>query len=112
MMRIDSLHVRAFPADVSRANKSLLKVLAASAHGASQGVIEVNYEGEALQFSARVFYAIDLVDAAIIGPRDGAIVAACLGSRHKDGYLRQRSIEVLLSHPRAWSVPYLVEALD
>jgi hypothetical protein len=104
--------MHAFPADIARANADVMNLLAASATVQSQSPIEVTYNAKTLRFPSRVYYASDLVDAAIIESGDGAIVAACLGSRHKDGYLRQRCIEVLLGNPRPWAAPYLVEALD
>jgi hypothetical protein len=112
MRRIDTAQLRAFPADIARVNFDLLKSLAASAAGNSQESIEVVFEGEGLRIPFRVYYDIGLVDAAVLVPGDAGVVAACLGSRHKDGYLRQRCIEAVLREPRAWSAPYVVEALD
>jgi len=111
-MRLLGSRSRAFPKEVARANKSTLRALGASALSAPLALIEVTYQGKRLSFPYRVYYSIDLVDEAIMGSGDSSIVAACLGSRHKDGFLRQRCVEALLRHPRPWSAPYLMEALD
>lgn len=71
----------------------------------------VLFEGTELALPYRVYYTVEVVDRAMSTDSDGAVVAACLGSRSNDGYLRQRSMELLVSQPRPWSVPYVVEAL-
>lgn len=59
----------------------------------------------------RLYSAVGVVDAAIAETGEAALVAACVGSRSHDGFLRQRSIERLLSDLRPWTIPFVVEAL-
>jgi hypothetical protein len=108
----DTVQTQALPADVVTANLELMATLAASAWvAATRDTIDVTFEGTIIRIPYRVYYAVETVDAAIQRGGDGAIVAACLGSRSNDGYLRQRCVETMLTDPRPWSVPYLVETL-
>jgi hypothetical protein len=59
----------------------------------------------------RLYCAVGVVDAAMAESGEAALVAACVGSRSHDGFLRQRSIERLLSDLRPWTIPFVVEAL-
>jgi len=103
---------RAFPAEVSADNIKLIERIAASSFlNIWQEPDVVLYQGTELALPYRVYYTVDVVDRAMSIVSDGAVVAACLGSRSNDGYLRQRSVELLVSQPRPWSVPYMVEAL-
>jgi hypothetical protein len=59
----------------------------------------------------RLYSAVGVVDAAMAETGEAALVAACVGSRSHDGFLRQRSIERLLGDLRPWTIPFVVEAL-
>lgn len=110
MASLETAH--AFPDEIVANNLEVIESLAASAFLSTLlSPIPVQFEGATLIVPRRGYYSVELVDAAIGGSDDGAIVAACLGARSHDGYLRQLSIEALLREPRPWSVPYLVEAV-
>lgn len=111
-METDFDATRAFPADVSADNFNVIDRIAASSFlNIWQEPDVVLYEESELALPYRVYYAVEVVDSAMAIVGDGAVVAACLGSRSNDGYLRQRSVELLVSQPRPWSVPCVVEAL-
>ena len=71
----------------------------------------MTFDGATLIVPDRVYYSVWAIGLAMRRPGDTAVVAACLGSRSHNGYVRQRSIERLLQVYRPWAVPYLVEAL-
>lgn len=108
----ESIQSQAFPPEIAAENLEIIESLAASAvFNSWRDPIDVLFEGGKLLLPSRLYYSVEQVDAAIGGSGDGVLVAACLGSRCDDGFLRQRSIEALLREPRPWSVPYLVEAV-
>jgi hypothetical protein len=103
---------RAFPSSIAIANGELIDDLRATALLTICGDPDLVALGEeVLMMPPRLYYSPIAIDAAISLSGDSAVVAACLGSRHGDGYIRQRSIEALVADPRAWSIPYIVDAL-
>jgi hypothetical protein len=103
---------RAFPYPIAILHGGLIDSLAATAlWKAWESPEPVAFGDEVLMMPQRLDYSPAAVDAAMSSSGDSAVVAACLGTKSYDGYLRQRSIEALLANPRAWSIPYLVDAL-
>ncbi len=103
---------RAFPSSIAIPNAELINDLAATASlpvWDDPDLVELGQE--VLLMPPRLYYSAAVVDAAMSLTGDRAIVAACLGTKSNDGYLRQRSIETLVANPRDWSIPYLVDAL-
>lgn len=59
----------------------------------------------------RAYYPRANVTNAIALGGNAGLIAACLGTRHHDGYLRQFCVGKLLHIPEPWVVPYVIELL-
>ncbi|MCC2960692.1 hypothetical protein LK540_09675 [Massilia sp. IC2-278] len=69
----------------------------------------VSLGGETLAIPTRVYYAPERVAQAIAAPGMDGLIALCLGTRHHDGFLRERCLRRLLDERRDWIVPFVVQ---
>lgn len=67
--------------------------------------------GEMLCIPYRTYYPRANVTNAIALGGNAGLIAACLGSRHHDGYVRQACVTELQHMPAPWVVPYVIELL-
>jgi len=65
--------------------------------------------GETLAIPTRVYYVPERVAQAIAAPGTDGLIALCLGTRHHDGFLRERCLRRLLDERRDWIVPFVVQ---
>ncbi|WP_395405744.1 hypothetical protein ACHMW6_03960 [Pseudoduganella sp. UC29_106] len=105
-----SAELRAFPLELAGAVQRVAaeltpgSLLPPSANGHTVWV-----QDEALCMPYRLYYQ----SGAVLAPREGtdALIAACLGSRLHDGFVREPCAEYLLRHPTPWTTPFVVALL-
>jgi len=72
---------------------------------------EVSLNGEMLLIPTRIYCGqkelLDLMDS--VG--DDRAVVACVGTRHHDGFLRERCLEEVLSSSASYTIPYIYQLL-
>lgn len=67
---------------------------------------DVILNGEQLEIPVRLYFPPEL----LAGPDDDSLLL-CLGTRHRDGYLRQKCVTQLLERGDEFVVPYIVQLL-
>ena len=98
----------AFPAQLAAA------VLAAAGHLGSDGArrplscFAVRLDGERLFIPERVYYAPHALMAAAQLEGSAGLVALCMGTRHHDGFVRERCLRRLLDAQESWIIPFVV----
>lgn len=70
----------------------------------------LNFEGETLEIPDRIYNEIPSRDIERLAPASRA-AAGCIYTRHHDGHVRQRALELVLSHDASWSAPFVVALL-
>jgi hypothetical protein len=68
----------------------------------------VRLDGESLFIPERVYYAVPALMAATQAGGNVGLIALCLGTRHHDGFVRERCLRQLLDAREAWTVPFVV----
>lgn len=99
----------AFPAALRATAARVAARLAAGELHPPRYSFDVRVDGETLAIPTRVYYALQRVAAAIDAPGDEGLVALCLGTRHHDGFLRERCLRRLLGQRRDWIVPFVIQ---
>jgi hypothetical protein len=70
----------------------------------------INFEGETLAIPDRIYNGFQSRDIERLAPAS-RVAAGCIYTRHHDGHIRQRALELVLSHDAAWSAPFVVALL-
>ncbi len=70
----------------------------------------INFEGETLAIPDRIYNGFPSREVERLSPGSRA-AAGCIYTRHHDGHIRQRALELVLSHDAAWSAPFVVALL-
>lgn len=101
----------AFPRAISHvASPALYQLLAGSRPG--DAGIDVHISGERLCAPSRIYtdktMLLTLLSAS---PADVGLLAACLGTRHHDGYVREACLRQLRGSDRAWVYPFVMALL-
>ncbi len=99
----------AFPAALRASAMRVAAGLAAGEPEPPRYHFAVSVEGETLAIPTRVYYAPEQVAHAIDAPGIDGLIALCLGTRHHDGFLRERCLRRLLGERRDWIVPFVVQ---
>ena len=102
---------RSFPSHLADDVRTVVVLLARNGPHAARSTFPVRVGGEALDIPWRVYYPSADARAAIALGGNAGLIAACLGTRHHDGYLRQLCVGKLLHIPEPWVVPYVIELL-
>ena len=104
--------VRAFPTNMVEHVKSSVRPLArGQMHSPSKTVLSVQFAGELLSIPYRVYYDERRLVKAMDRPDETALVALCLGTRHYDGFIRERCLRRLLAFDENWTAPFVVPLL-
>lgn len=100
---------RAFPAALRETAARVVAGLAAGELHPPRASFDVGVAGEVLTIPVRVYYAPADLANAIDAPGDAGLIALCLGTRHHDGYLRERCLRRLLGGRQDWIIPFVVQ---
>jgi len=69
-------------------------------------------EGEMLVIPSRVYYREQQILECIKLPDGEGMIALCLGTRHHNGYLREKCLEKLIKKTsEPWIIPYIIELM-
>ena len=68
----------------------------------------VRLDGEELRIPERVYYDAELLMAATRAGGAEGLIALCLGTRHHDGFVRERCLRRLLEAREHWIIPFVV----
>lgn len=69
----------------------------------------VRLNGEELIIPQRVYYSTSRLLAATNVPGTDGLIALCLGTRHHDGFVRERCLRRLLREKEDWIIPFVVQ---
>jgi hypothetical protein len=72
--------------------------------------LPISFDGETLEIPARIYnsYSSTAIESLSAASR---AAAGCIYTRHHDGLVRQRALELLLGHDAAWTAPFIVQLL-
>lgn len=70
----------------------------------------ISFQGETLAIPDRIYNGFPSRQVERLSPASRA-AAGCIYTRHHDGQIRQRALELVLSHDVAWSAPFVVALL-
>jgi hypothetical protein len=103
--------VRGFPVALRDDVDVVTAVLPEPTHVLEARAQRVSVQGEEVEIAARI-YDPDPVGSAIERLNDvQRLIAACVYSRHHDGYVRQSACGAILPSTEPWVVPYVVQLL-
>lgn len=106
----DLVELQAFPAALAAGARAVVLALAEEEPHAPSGQFQVLVNGEQLSIPTRVYYDPGRVTQCIVSNgREG--IALCLGSRHHDGYLRERCLKDVILVRQTWAVPFVVQLI-
>ncbi|RZT03995.1 hypothetical protein SAMN05216319_4228 [Duganella sp. CF402] len=95
---------KAFPAALSSRAADIARLI--PDHPYRLWGYDVLLNGEQLEIPVRLYFP----SALMAGPEDDSLLL-CLGTRHHDGYLRQKCVTQLLERGDEFAVPYIVQLL-
>jgi hypothetical protein len=104
--------VEAFPKNLESHVRTVVAIMPAVAKPRSPDDIgSITLDGRPLRIPARIYHPEpDSRDTTSLTAVEQSI-AACLYTRHQDGYVRQRALEVALNIDEAWAVPFILQLL-
>lgn len=105
------IETKAFPQSLNGEVARVVSRLVHEEDHQGSGNFCVQVQGELLEIPNRLYYRSTLLDHAIEGSELSHQISACLGTRHHDGFVRQRCLERLLPVRQPWVVPYAVALL-
>jgi hypothetical protein len=105
----DRAEVRAFPSALANEVRAVLPQLSDYQWHQPAPGFQVWVRGEVIDIPYRVYYRESQV--LICANRTGVqgLIALCLGTRHHDGYLREKCVKRLLEIEEPWVVPFLIQ---
>lgn len=103
---------QALPARLNAATaRVLVRLHRSQSHLPTAGVLVVQCDGEQLVIPARTYYDEPEVERIIAEGGDEGRVALSLGTRHHNGYFRERCVRALLASDVAWAAPFIIPLL-
>lgn len=99
----------AFPSALRETAARVAARLAAGELHPPRDSFDVGVGGESLAIPVRVYYTPADLANAIDAPGDAGLIALCLGTRHHDGFVRERCLRRLLGQGQDWIIPYVVQ---
>lgn len=94
-----------------RVKQVLLMLAPGQMHPPAGPVISIRAAEQFLDIPYRVYYDRQRVLAAIESGGDSALISACLGTRHYDGFLRELCLRRLLTADESWIAPFIIQLL-
>ena len=104
----EPVELHAFPSELSESVQSVLPLLVEGQLRPPSEGFNADVRGEFLKIPYRVYYRPERVRNLAQSAREG-VIAACLGSRHYDGFLREECLARTLSAEAPWVVPFVVQ---
>ena len=108
---MEPIEVRAFPSKLAPNVKAVASSLVKNQlHIPTAGFV-VNVSGDQLEIPHRVYYQAEKIGRFFEGSNafdDEAIIACCLGTRHHDGFLREKCLDQIVAVDKIWVVPFVV----
>ena len=99
-----------FPSALRTCARAAVAVVALDEVVPPRGAFTVNVDGEALRIPYRVYYDADRLRRALDRAQGvDRLVLACLGTRHRDGHVRQACLAQIVGTGDAWLTPYIVQ---
>lgn len=98
----------AFPAQLVSSAHAVARLLGPDSARRPVSCFAVSLDGERLFIPERVYYAPGALIAATQAGGDPGCIALCLGTRHHDGFVRERCLRQLLDAREAWIIPFIV----
>ena len=94
-----------------RARQVVLRLAPGQTHPPAAPVISVRLAEQLIAFPYRVYYDQQPLLAALEGDRDSALIGACLGTRHYNGFLREQCLHRLLTFDESWTAAFVIQLL-
>ena len=102
---------RAFPSSILQSVRATLPLLAHSQATDPSAVFLANIDDEIVQIPVRLYYPRSELLAVSSRQDDQGLIAACLGTRHADGYVREACLRRLLPVQQPWALPFILHLL-
>jgi hypothetical protein len=96
----------AFPAELYAEVSDVIAVLPADIRPTEGDVGPIVVEGESVHIPCRVYFQEVPLNALTGFTATQGILLSCLYTRHHDGFVRERHIQLLLTSTQAWIVPF------
>lgn len=105
----ESAEVRAFPSALAEEVRAVLPELSDCRWHPPAAGFQVQVRGEAIEIPYRVYYRESQVLSCVNRPGVQGLNALCLGSRHHDGYLREKCFKRLIEIEEPWVAPFILQ---
>ena len=105
----ESAEVRAFPKALADEVRALLPALCDCQWHPPAAGFQVRVGGETVDIPYRVYYRQSQVLTCANRPGLQGMIALCLGTRHHDGYLREKCVKRLIEIEEPWVVPFIIQ---
>ncbi len=104
--------VHAFPARLAEYIENSVRLLTpGQLHPSSEMVISVRVAEELLHIPYRTYYDKQQLLNCMDSPNEIGAIALCLGTRHYDGFMREKCLHRLLTYDRDWIAPFVLQLL-
>lgn len=101
--------VQAFPSALDADVRSVLSALSDNQMHQPHSGDQVRLRGEVLEIPSRVYYRESDVLSCISRSGLQGKIALCLGTRHCNGFLREKCVQRLVELEDLWIVPFVVQ---
>ena len=101
--------LRAFPAHVTAEVAAVIPALSDYQQHPPSDAFTVLVQGERLDVPYRVYYRESQVLKGAELPGTQGHVALCLGTRHHDGFLREKCVRQVIAVEQPWVVPFVTQ---
>lgn len=98
----------AFPVQLAPRAQAVADRLALGQLHPPRHCFSVRLGAEELLIPERVYYAPEILTAAVQLEGTDGLIALCLGSRHRDAFVRERCLRRLLGERQDWIIPFVV----
>lgn len=102
---------KAFPSFLQPDVEPLIKELSSGQLHPASAAFSVYIDGEEIQIPMRVYYQESMLIKCIALPGRSGLIASCLGTRHHNGFLRERCLTQILLANERWTAPYVIQLI-